>query len=119
MEVKILKLINLSNEQIIAEHLEEAYSFIRRLKGLMFTSKLDSGAGLHIKPCQSIHTFFMNYAIDVLYVNNKNIVVAIDEAFEPSKVGKLFADAASVIELPVGTVKETGTEVGHTIQILK
>ncbi|WP_064092024.1 DUF192 domain-containing protein [Rossellomorea aquimaris] len=110
-----MKLVNLSNERVIADSLKEAYHFFNRLRGLMFTDKLDSGTGLHIKPCRSIHTFFMNYPIDVLYVNEQNIIVAIEEALEPGKTGKLYADASSVVELPAGTVKETGTHIGHTL----
>lgn len=57
----------------------------------------------------------MNYAIDVLYLNELNVVVAIDESFEPGKVGKLFSDANSVVELPSGTVKLTETKVGDEV----
>ncbi|WP_409252346.1 DUF192 domain-containing protein [Bacillus sp. SCS-153A] len=110
-----MKVVNLSNEQVIVEHLMEAHNFFKRLRGLMFTARLDSGKGLHIKPCRSIHTFFMNYPIDVLYVNDHNIIVAIEESVAPGKVGKLYADASSVVELPAGTVKETGTEVGNSL----
>jgi uncharacterized membrane protein (UPF0127 family) len=110
-----LKLVNLSNERVIAEKLEGAYHFFQRLKGLMFTESLGSRTGLHIKPCRSIHTFFMSYSIDVLYVNNQNIVIAIDERLEPGRVGKLYADATSVIELPAGTVEETGTCIGNEL----
>ena len=112
-----MKLVNLSNEQVIVNQLKEAYHFFNRLRGLMFTDKLDSGTGLHLKPCRSIHTFFMNYPIDVLYMNEQNIIVAIEESVEPGKVGKLYADASSVVELPAGTVQETGTMVGHSLSI--
>lgn len=112
-----MKLVNLSNETVIAEQLKEAYHFFNRLRGLMFTDKLASGTGLHIKPCRSIHTYFMNYPIDVLYVNEGNIIVAIEEVLEPGKTGKRYADAYSVVELPAGTLRETGTDVGHKILI--
>ncbi len=81
----------------------------------MFTDKLDSGSGLHIKPCQSVHMFFMNYPLDILYLNKDQIIVAIDESLEPDKVGKRYADANSVVELPAGTVHLTNTKVGDKI----
>ncbi|HWO77057.1 MAG TPA: DUF192 domain-containing protein [Bacillus sp. (in: firmicutes)] len=110
-----MKLVNLRNDSIIAEQINPAYQFFKRLQGLMFTKKLDVGVGLHIKPCRSIHTFFMNYTIDVLYLNESNVVVAIDESLEPGKVGKLYSDAHSVVELPSGTVQETGIKVGDEL----
>ncbi|MFD1037347.1 DUF192 domain-containing protein [Virgibacillus byunsanensis] len=110
-----MKLVNLSNDKVIAETVNQAYSFVKRLKGLMFTDKLESGTGVHIRPCQSVHTFFMNYSIDIIYLNKANIVVAIDEALPPGKVGGRYADAVSVIELPTGTTGRTETKVGDEL----
>ncbi|GAA0340484.1 hypothetical protein GCM10008967_33560 [Bacillus carboniphilus] len=112
-----MKLVNLRNEEIIAEHVNPAYQFFKRLRGLMFTADLEEGVGLHIKPCRSIHTFFMNYDIDVLYLNESNVVVAVDESFEPGKFGKVYADANSVIELPSGTISQTETKVGDQVSL--
>ncbi|MDG5790055.1 DUF192 domain-containing protein [Evansella sp. AB-P1] len=110
--------VNVSNGNTIATALEEAYHFTKRLRGLMFTKQLHSGAGIHLKPCQSVHTFFMNYAIDILYVNDRNEVVAIDEALKPRRVGKVYRGVASVVELPKGTVKSTQTEIGHLLKFI-
>lgn len=113
-----LKLVNLGNGQTIALNVGQAYSFFTRLKGLMFTEELLSGDGLHIKPCPSVHTFFMKYAIDILYLNKENVVVAIDEALAPGKVGKRYKGAHSVVELSAGTVRKSETEVGHQIKFI-
>ncbi|GGM30643.1 hypothetical protein GCM10011351_15990 [Paraliobacillus quinghaiensis] len=113
-----MKLVNLSNDQEIAGTVNVADSFLKRLKGLMFTEKLDSGNGLYINPCQSVHTFFMNYAIDIIYLNEENVVVAIDEELVPGKVGSRFVDAKSVVELPSGTVKVTDTEIGNKLAFI-
>jgi uncharacterized membrane protein (UPF0127 family) len=112
------KLINLSNETVVASNVNEAFTFFRRLRGLMFTEKLHSGSGLHIKPCRSVHTYFMKYAIDILYVNASGTVVAIDEGLQPGKVGRRCKEAVAVVELPVGVVKATKTEVGHNVRFI-
>jgi len=112
------KLINLSSETVVANNVNEAFTFFKRLKGLMFTNELCSGSGLHIKPCQSVHTFFMKYAIDILYVNASGTVVAIDEGLQPGKVGKRYKEAVAVVELPEGLVKATKTEVGHNVRFI-
>ncbi|MFA9556304.1 DUF192 domain-containing protein [Evansella sp. AB-rgal1] len=114
-----LKLVNLGNDRVIAANVNQAYSFFKRLKGLMFTKKLPIGDGLHIKPCPSVHTYFMNYAIDILYINKDNQVVAIDEALAPGKVGKRYKGAHSVVELSAGTVKRSETKVGQKMKFIK
>lgn len=110
-------LINLSNQQVIAHSFKKADSFLSRLKGLLFTKELPTGCALHILPCRSIHTFFMNYSIDVLYLDSSQKIVAIDEQLRPGLIGKRYVGAASVLELPAGTVRMTGTRVGDFIQL--
>ncbi|MDF2857114.1 MAG: hypothetical protein K0Q87_2965 [Neobacillus sp.] len=108
-----MKVVNLTNGAELANHVSTADTFFRRLKGLMFTESLPAGHGLLIKPCQSIHTFFMNYSIDVLYLSDNLEIVGMDEAIKPSKVGKYQKRAASVLELPAGTIRKTGAKIGH------
>jgi uncharacterized protein len=112
-----MKAVNLSNGAEIANEITKAHSFFTRLKGLMFSKSLPDGQGLHIQPCQSIHTFFMNYPIDVLYLNKDFEIVGLQESFQPSKLGKLFKNGHSVLELPTGTIQKSGTKIGHKIKL--
>ncbi|WP_078548224.1 DUF192 domain-containing protein [Litchfieldia alkalitelluris] len=112
-----MELYNLSNQTVIADNVGRAYSFIKRLKGLMFTKTLNSGTGLHIKPCLSVHTFFMKYPIDILYLNQNNEIVALDQAMSPGKVGKVYRDVQSVIELPAGTIEQMKIEINQIIKL--
>ncbi|WP_245959486.1 DUF192 domain-containing protein [Neobacillus piezotolerans] len=109
--------MNLSNGTEIADSVANADSFFKRLKGLMFTKDLPAGHGLIIQPCQSIHTFFMNYPIDVVYLDGNSIVVGIDEKISPAKIGKVRRKARSVLELPAGTIQNTDLKVGHCLSI--
>jgi uncharacterized protein len=108
-----LKVVNLTNGAELANHVSTADTFFRRLKGLMFTESLPAGHGLLIQPCQSIHTFFMNYSIDVLYLSKDLEIVGLDETIKPAKVGKFQKRAVSVLELPAGTIRKSGTKIGH------
>ncbi|CEG26046.1 hypothetical protein BN1002_00885 [Bacillus sp. B-jedd] len=112
-----MKVVNLSNGTEIADSVARADSFLKRLKGLMFTKNLPAGHGLLIQPCQSIHSFFMNYPIDVVYLDGKDEIVGIDENFMPSQIGKIRREAASVLELPAGTIRNTDMKVGHCLSI--
>ncbi|WP_088007102.1 DUF192 domain-containing protein [Indiicoccus explosivorum] len=110
-----MELINFSNGRTIAADLKEAYRFWPRFKGLMMTEQFPEGGALHLAPCPSVHTFFMKYAIDVLYLNEENGIVGLEENLEPGKLGRRFPGARSVIELPAGTIRRTSAAVGHTV----
>lgn len=112
-----MKLINQDNGEILANHVTVANTFIKRLKGLMFTKNLPSGCALLIQPCQSVHTFFMNYELDILYLDGVGKVVAVDEQLKPGKIGRFVKDAKVVVEIPAGTIQTTSTRVNQVIQL--
>lgn len=109
---------NKTNNNIIVENVIEANTFFKRLKGLMFTKELSPQCALYIHPCNGIHTYFMNYTIDVLYLDINNIILAIDENMKPGRIGKIQKNAVAVVELLGGKVKDTGTKVGQTVEFL-
>lgn len=113
-----MQLINKNNNRIIAEEVFIADSPLRRLKGLLGTKVLPKGQALIIRPCNSVHTFFMSFAIDVLFVDKNNTIVGIKSFLKPFWVTKIYFNAAYVVELPAGTVQESHTSQGHTL-ILK
>jgi uncharacterized membrane protein (UPF0127 family) len=76
---------------------------------------LASGEGLILIGDKSIHTFLMQFPIDVVYVNRQWQVVHIDLAMPPNRVGPYIGQAAYVLELPVGVVRSTGTTVGDQL----
>ena len=113
-----MKVVNLDNGAELAEIAVTANTFFKRLKGLMFTKSLPAGHGLHIKPCRSIHTFFMRYPIDVLYLSEDYEIVGMDETIKPATVGKYQRRAISVLELPAGTIRGIETKIGHYLTII-
>jgi uncharacterized membrane protein (UPF0127 family) len=77
---------------------------------------LPPGQGLWIVPCESVHTFFMKFAIDLVYLDRKKKVRKVRSAVPPWRVSACLL-AHSVLELPAGTVKETLTAAGDEIEI--
>jgi uncharacterized protein len=112
-----LMLKNKTSNTIIVQNVRIADSFFKRLKGLMFTKELSPESALYIYPCSAIHTFFMNYSIDVLYLDTNNTILAIDEDMKPGKVGKPVKNAVAVVELVGGKAKEAGVKVGQTVEL--
>ncbi|WP_231514898.1 DUF192 domain-containing protein [Oceanobacillus salinisoli] len=116
-EVQEIKLICVNTDTIIAVNVKEAYSFFSRFKGLMLKKSMPENSGLHIMPCSSIHTFFMKFSIDILYLNQNNEIVGMEEGLDPGKIGKRIDNTKSVIELPAGTIKRTSVAVGQKIAL--
>ena len=94
----------------------EAHGFITRLRGLI-GKKLEDLTGLELSPCNQIHTFFMKYPIDAVFVSNDNKILHIEKNMMPGKFGKRVKNAKKVIELKSGASGELGLEVGEKIFI--
>lgn len=85
----------------------------------MFTRALDAGSCLVIDPCGSVHMFGMRFPIDVLYVGNDDRVVRVQECLKPWRVGPLYTRGTKyVIELSVGTIRDTRTETGDQLRVI-
>ena len=112
-----MELINLSQDKRLATNLEVADTFFSRLKGLLGTSALPEGKGLMIKPCDSVHTFGMNYAIDVVFADAEDKVLKLAPDLKPGKVSMCSGGCRYVVELPAGTIARTGTTVGDCLKI--
>lgn len=110
---------NKTTETIISQNLMVADNYFTRLKGLMFTKELPDQDALQIIPCGQIHTFFMKYSIDVLYLDTDNNIVSVDEELKPGSIGKHVKKAVSVVELPAGKIKEKNIKAGEKIEIIK
>ena len=116
-EPKMLQIENTTRGTTIVSHGRVADSYFPRLWGLMGAAALAPGEGLLIVPCNSIHTQFMRFPIDVLYVSRDLEVVHIDAHMAPWRFGRIHREAHFVIELPAGTAAATNTEVGDRLVV--
>ena len=90
----------------------------KRRVGLLRHERLESGTGLWIVPCESVHTFFMKFPIDLVYVDKKRKVRKVRHAVPPWRLSACLS-AHSILELPAGTAKSTGTQPGDELLIEK
>jgi uncharacterized membrane protein (UPF0127 family) len=93
--------------------MEVADSGPKRNKGLLGREGLSSGEGLWIIPCESVHTFWMRFPIDLVYLDSKKLVSAL-----PAWRLSACLRAHSVLELPAGTIRITQTQPGDTLEFL-
>ena len=90
-----------------------------RFRGLMATgaSHFRPGQGLWIAPCRGVHTFAMRFPIDVVYLDRERIVIHIEQGLRPWRLAAIRRRAASVLELPTGTVRHSRTVLGDQVDI--
>lgn len=98
-------ILNDSNGKVIAEHVIYATNYWQRTIGLMGRKHLQKQSAFFIYPCKQIHTFFMRFSIDCVFIDENYQVVKLYESIKPWRICKKVPQAYGVIELPVGTIK--------------
>jgi uncharacterized protein len=111
------KLLNLTRQTLIAEAIAVAEGPGERAKGLLGHKTLPDGEGLLMEPCESIHTFFMRFPIDVIFVDAQNRIIKLYHALKPWRISGVYFRAKYCIELPAGTLAAAKTEQGDSIKL--
>jgi uncharacterized protein len=115
---KLYKIKQDETAQLLIENLELAESFFARGKGLLGRKHLAENAALWIKPCNNIHTCFMNFAIDCIFVNKKMQIEKIVSAIKPYKIIGPFWKASSVFETAAGQAEKWNLKVGDQLYVV-
>ena len=109
---------NARSGMVLAEKLETAFESAVRRRGLLGRSGLDTGTALIIAPCNSIHTFFMKFAIDAVFVSRDGRVRKVYSALPPWRIGFSW-NAFAVIELRSSGAARAGTRIGDILEITR
>ncbi len=99
----------------LGENIKIADSSLRRMVGLLGTPRLEPHSGLLIFPTQGVHTFFMKYPIDIVFINRKKQVIGTRIGLKPFRLSPIMWSAECVLELPEGVIEQTRTEVGDQL----
>jgi len=89
----------------------------KRMKGLLGTKGLSENQALWIHRCNSIHTFFMNYSIDCVFVSKDLKVVDVVENIVPGRIIFPRFQASSVFEMKAGVAKAKGIYKGEELYV--
>jgi uncharacterized membrane protein (UPF0127 family) len=79
----LFQVTNPETNQVVATHVVEAKGSWASFKGLMFRDSLQSGHGMLFRPARGIHTNFMRFPIDLVFLDKENRVTKIREAMGP------------------------------------
>jgi hypothetical protein len=111
-----LLVTNVTRGTVLATRLDAAHTGAKRRKGLLGRDRLAAGEGLWIAPCESVHTFFMRFAIDLVYLDREKRIKKVRSAVGPWRLSACLS-AHSILELPGGTIAQTRTERGDQLEI--
>ena len=110
-----MRVFNQTRNVPLLSQARAADTFWLRLRGLLGVSSLPKEAGLILIGEKSIHTFFMKFPIDVLYVDKNYKVIRADPNMVPYRLGPFVSQSAYIVEMPVGTITDTVTKVGDQL----
>lgn len=113
-----LRAANATRGTLLADRADIADTSAKRRQGLLKRKGLAPGEGLWIVPCEGVHTFFMKFPIDVVFLNKKRKVLKIRPNMRRGRIA-LSLLAHSVLELPAGRLAETGTVKGDQLELVK
>ena len=111
-----LVLVNRQTSQTISRTVEVAASRRSRRRGLLGRTGMDRSEALILAPCFAIHTAFMRFAIDVVFVDSRGRVLKIVRGLPPWRMA-VAPRAHAVIELAAGSLSSRALKVGDAVDL--
>ena len=112
---KVFSVRNDRSGTTLATRARLASSYWDRLMGLMGRKGIEEGGGLFITRSASIHSFFMRFRFDAVFIDRDNRVVTVVPAMRQWWIAFGGRGAKDVIELPAGIAASTGTQRGDLL----
>ena len=112
------RVIDETRATVVAEDVRLADGIWSRFWGLMGRKALPEGAGLLLRPSFSIHTAFMRFPIDVIFLDRSLRVVKVVPRMKPFRMTLAFGGAHSALELNAGDAEEAETQTGDQLALV-
>ncbi len=104
--------------QLLIQNLESAESLWSRGVGLLSRKSIQDNEALWIKPCNNIHTFFMRFAIDCIFIDEKLKIVRVVNNIKPFRFAGPYWKARSVIETAAGVAAKWNLKEGDQLYVV-
>lgn len=111
-----MRIINKTRQTKLAENAAIAKTPFKRMVGLLSRNSLEQGEALLIKPCNSIHTFFMRFPIDVAFIDSGGRIIKAIHCMRPFRISSIYLNAHFCLELPAGTLEKTSSQPGDLVE---
>jgi hypothetical protein len=102
----------------LGEAIEVASTAAQRVRGLLGRDCLAEGEGLLFKHCSSLHTFFMQFPIDIVFMDASGRVLKATAGVKPFRLVAAPLRAYFALELPHGAIRQSATRVGDHLLFL-
>ena len=114
-KLKVFSIRNTDRGTTLATHARLASSHASRFFGLMGRKGVEDGGGLLLAKSASIHSFFMRFRFDAIFIDRDNRVTKVVPAMRQWWIAFGGRGAKDVIELRAGVAERTGTQPGDTL----
>ncbi len=110
-------LLRMTNEspEVLFSDVRITESMLERMRGLLGHQPLTDQQGFWIEPCNSIHMWFMSFALDIVFIDRDMRVCQLSEAVKPWRCRASFR-ASAVLELKSGQIKRQNIQLGDQLQ---
>lgn len=115
--VNSCRVINLTKNTVVAQNALIADGLFPRMRGLLGRESLGPGEGLILRPCNSIHTFFMRFPIDAVFLDRSGLVIKAYHSLPAWRLSRTFFRSVMCLELPAGAITQSLTQKGDRLQI--
>ncbi|MGE0885038.1 MAG: DUF192 domain-containing protein [Blastocatellales bacterium] len=105
--------------QLLAEKVVLANTFFTRLRGLIGRRRLAPAEALWLRPCNGVHTWWMHYAIDVIFLDRELRIVKLVENMRPFRLTAPHRAARSVLEMPANSISRAQLKVGDQLEMVR
>ena len=112
------KIISNRTKKVICNKAKVAETLLSRTIGLMFSKKMQGFDGLLIKQCNSIHTFFMKYPIDVVFLSKDYMVIDYVKKILPWRMTWMRFKASQVLELESEEGRDLEINIGDKLEVI-
>ena len=103
--------------RVLATGIETAFDSATRRRGLLGRDALPTGHAIVLAPCNAIHTFFMRFAIDVVFVRRSGEIVRVCRSLRPWRLA-IAPRAIAVVEMRAGSIGPDEARAGDVVELV-
>jgi uncharacterized protein len=113
--MQLLRVVNTGRNQELGDKVGLANRWMTRLRGMIGRPAPQPGQGLLLTPCSSVHMYGMRFPLDVVFLDGAGKVIAAYPSLAPGCRTQWHRQAEHALELPAGTLDQSGTSVGDVL----
>ncbi len=118
--MKVFRLENQTLEkELLFDSVKTADNFFIKAFGLIFRKEPKPGEGLLFYKCDSVQTFWMRFAVDVIFLDKNNKILALFTGLGPFRITPFIKGADKVLELRKGSIKNSGLEIDDRLLLVE